>query len=367
MTNPAEAFYAAIRATPDDDLPRLVFADWLDENGQPERAEYIRLACAISHEREGEQRRQWQLQADELFKQNRERWFGQLPKLLSPSFTPSLKYDRGFITDISISAAVLNEHAHHLHRFAPVLRRATISTVGEMAGDVLNLEPIHWVRSLCMRGVTPASLDHLTAHVVLPVLDQLTLTIRECRSDIEADRFLHWSLATTVPSLSLGIEFEATRSGPTWGTDVSDEHTARLIRRVRLPNLKAIVLCRVGRQTGDALSENPALRQITELIFLSSNSRIDSVFRSQYLAELRHLIFYSTPLDDSAIAAIVSCPLLTKLETLGMAGSRLTDQGVYTLIGSDYLPTDLRLIVSDNPFSSRAAARLRERFPNVRF
>jgi len=218
-----------------------------------------------------------------------------------------------------------------------------------------------------MRGVTPASLDHLTAHVVLPVLDQLTLTIRGCRSDIEADRFLHWSLATTVPSLSLGIEFEATRSGPTWGTDVSDEHTARLIRRVRLPNLKAIVLCRVGRQTGDALSENPALRQITELIFLSSNSRIDSVFRSQYLAELRHLIFYSTPLDDSAIAAIVSCPLLTKLETLGMAGSRLTDQGVYTLIGSDYLPTDLRLIVSDNPFSSRAAARLRERFPNVRF
>lgn len=37
-----DAFLAAIRATPDDDLPRLVFADWLDENGQPDHARAIR-------------------------------------------------------------------------------------------------------------------------------------------------------------------------------------------------------------------------------------------------------------------------------------------------------------------------------------
>ncbi len=37
-----EAFLADIVANPDDDTPRLVYADWLDENGQPERAEFIR-------------------------------------------------------------------------------------------------------------------------------------------------------------------------------------------------------------------------------------------------------------------------------------------------------------------------------------
>jgi uncharacterized protein (TIGR02996 family) len=33
-----------------DDLPRLVYADWLDEHGRPERAEFIRLQCALASE-----------------------------------------------------------------------------------------------------------------------------------------------------------------------------------------------------------------------------------------------------------------------------------------------------------------------------
>jgi uncharacterized protein (TIGR02996 family) len=36
------SFLEAIRADPDDDTPRLVFADWLDENKQPDRAALIR-------------------------------------------------------------------------------------------------------------------------------------------------------------------------------------------------------------------------------------------------------------------------------------------------------------------------------------
>jgi serine/threonine kinase PknH len=39
------AFLRAIADAPDDHAPRLVYADWLDENGQPERAEYVRLVC----------------------------------------------------------------------------------------------------------------------------------------------------------------------------------------------------------------------------------------------------------------------------------------------------------------------------------
>ena len=42
-----EGLMAAILAAPDDDLPRLVFADWLEENGEADHAEFIRVQCEI--------------------------------------------------------------------------------------------------------------------------------------------------------------------------------------------------------------------------------------------------------------------------------------------------------------------------------
>ena len=40
-----DAFLKAILADPDDDTPRLVYADWLTEHGEESRAEFIRLTC----------------------------------------------------------------------------------------------------------------------------------------------------------------------------------------------------------------------------------------------------------------------------------------------------------------------------------
>lgn len=41
-------FLAAIAADPDDNTARLVFADWLEEHDQPERAEFIRVQCRLA-------------------------------------------------------------------------------------------------------------------------------------------------------------------------------------------------------------------------------------------------------------------------------------------------------------------------------
>jgi uncharacterized protein (TIGR02996 family) len=43
-----EAHYRAILSHPDDDTPRLTFADRLEEEGEPERAEFIRVQVAIA-------------------------------------------------------------------------------------------------------------------------------------------------------------------------------------------------------------------------------------------------------------------------------------------------------------------------------
>ena len=43
-----DAFLQAIRDSPDDDTPRLVFADWLTENGDADRGEFIRVQCELA-------------------------------------------------------------------------------------------------------------------------------------------------------------------------------------------------------------------------------------------------------------------------------------------------------------------------------
>jgi uncharacterized protein (TIGR02996 family) len=42
-----EPFLRAILAAPDDEAPRLIYADWLEERGDL-RGEYLRLACALA-------------------------------------------------------------------------------------------------------------------------------------------------------------------------------------------------------------------------------------------------------------------------------------------------------------------------------
>lgn len=48
MTPSHSDFLRAIIAAPADDLPRLAYADWLEESGEPERAEFIRVQCEIA-------------------------------------------------------------------------------------------------------------------------------------------------------------------------------------------------------------------------------------------------------------------------------------------------------------------------------
>src|SRR5437588_361311 len=46
MTSDERGLIDAIRDDPDDESARLVYADWLEENGQAERAEFVRLQLA---------------------------------------------------------------------------------------------------------------------------------------------------------------------------------------------------------------------------------------------------------------------------------------------------------------------------------
>jgi uncharacterized protein (TIGR02996 family) len=83
----ATALLAAIRAAPDDDAPRLVYADWLDEHGQPERAEFIRVQCALARADSPALRRR----EAELLAAHHDEFAGLL---LAPGFR--FRFERGF-------------------------------------------------------------------------------------------------------------------------------------------------------------------------------------------------------------------------------------------------------------------------------
>src|SRR4051794_3132813 len=72
-----KALLADICARPEDDAPRLVYADWLEENGNPERAEFIRGQCELARKRlagGAARRRELKKRVNELFNARGKGW-----------------------------------------------------------------------------------------------------------------------------------------------------------------------------------------------------------------------------------------------------------------------------------------------------
>jgi uncharacterized protein (TIGR02996 family) len=97
---PEEIFLRDIVTFPEDDGPRLVFADWLEEHAGPRgcaRAEFIRLQCRLEHLAPDDPRReQLQERADRLRALHARAWLG-------PLYHPGLhwQFRRGFVTSLA--------------------------------------------------------------------------------------------------------------------------------------------------------------------------------------------------------------------------------------------------------------------------
>jgi uncharacterized protein (TIGR02996 family) len=363
--DPAEPFYAAIRAAPDDDLPRLVFADWLEEHDQPEQAEYIRLTCAAAREPDGERKRVVQARADELFRAHRDEWFGPLLATFKHH-----RIDRGFITSIAAGSPIpLAAHDRELTRFAPCLAQLVTAGIGADAGVVLALEVARRVTHLLLNRVAPVSLDSLAAHVELPNLTELYVWTNGLHRLSEGVRFTEWGLLRTVPALQLSIGF-----GATGGSDpslVRMTPTRELLERhLDLPNLRAFRLWGITEPIALALTRWPRLQQLVELNLHNccvAEDALPILLPELRSANLQVLRLNSNVLSDDAAAEIADHRLPPSLRELHLDRNRIGDRGAAALIASPNLPHDLVLHIGNNTFSGRSAASLRERFPNVRF
>lgn len=104
MTSDGEALFRAVCDNPADDTPRLVYADWLEENGRGERAEFIRLQCEASHRSpahptdEGRRTR-----ASRLLAQFGHQWYDELPALSGVEW--GALFVRGFVDAVLVRYA----------------------------------------------------------------------------------------------------------------------------------------------------------------------------------------------------------------------------------------------------------------------
>lgn len=97
-----EALLRAVCENPDDDLTRLVFADWLEEHGEPERAQFIRVQCELHSPFRQSGTGIYELMDRErcLFEAYESRWRADLPVLTGLEWG---YYHRGFINALSVS------------------------------------------------------------------------------------------------------------------------------------------------------------------------------------------------------------------------------------------------------------------------
>jgi uncharacterized protein (TIGR02996 family) len=125
MTND-QALLRAILANPDDDGLRLVYADWLEEHGDPARAEFIRVQCELAR-LPGHDPRRYVLeqQQDDLLDDHQRRWEKTLP-LWQRFVSRALprwrreKFQRGFLHGIECSAPDWIDHGEELLRHSPI-------------------------------------------------------------------------------------------------------------------------------------------------------------------------------------------------------------------------------------------------------
>ena len=118
MRTDAEPFLQRIRAFPDDDVHRLIFADWLEEQGgaEAERAAFIRIQIALAGLAADDPHRAGLAAAERaLLERHRSEWEAPFRGLAT-----GLVFRRGFIDEVKVAARQYLRHADELFATGPI-------------------------------------------------------------------------------------------------------------------------------------------------------------------------------------------------------------------------------------------------------
>jgi uncharacterized protein (TIGR02996 family) len=266
------AFFDRIRDEPADDGPRLIYADWLAEHGQPDRAEFVRLQCALDRLPDDDPRRpELRERERSLSEANEARWTAELAPLVS-----AWVFRRGVIDAVSVDAAQFLAGGETIFDLAPV-RRVRFLNVGDRLAKVVQSPLMELIRELDLSGNALG--------------DGGPILLARSRHLVRLD------------ALDLGF------------TELGDKGLQKLAGSPVFGGLRS--LCINGNE--DDRIGVPGMRALAE---------------APHLAELTHLDVSGNELSATAIRPLLEGPLARRLSHLVLHGNRLGDAGTASLASS---------------------------------
>ncbi|HEY1068810.1 MAG TPA: TIGR02996 domain-containing protein [Pirellulales bacterium] len=269
------SFLAHIATHLDDDAPRLIYADWLDEQRDP-RGEFIRVQCERAKLPPGDpQDEPLRRREHELFLQHRDEWLAPLAAIgIWPS---SGTTDQGDV----------------------FFRRGLIDLVWILTADVL-----------------PAHADRLWD--AAPALEHLVLSGPIDLPTVLADP--RWNQLTSLNcSTATGFHYPG-------GDFMALTDAANLRHQFTPAEISAII-------------DSPHLENLRSLTLVGELDYVyETLFRSPFLGRLEELRLPSTEMESPTVEALTSCPHLASLAHLAVEGvSWLTDDDAALFAQSLYL------------------------------
>jgi uncharacterized protein (TIGR02996 family) len=319
-----DAFLQAICEEPDDDTPRLIYADWLEEQGDADRAEFIRVQVQLARlPPADERRRALKVRERGLLKEHETTWAGPLRGRVE-----SWKFRRGFIEQITTGATKFLTKTERLFRLAPIrqvrLRRATWCLHRLAACPFLSqLQALDLGHSFLL----PSGVRALVASPHLRRLTSLNLP----RTNLNSYDLEHLASAPALQRLTT--------------LDLSENN--------------------LGAGGAGLLASAPVLSRLTTLRLNQAglgNVGVALLAGSPHLRHLTALELGWNELGGPAAEALAGSPNLAGVVRLDLSGNRLSIAGANALAASPYLRRIARLGVTWYLLSGEARQVLHRQF-----
>lgn len=308
-----------------DDRPRLVYADFLADAGEPERAELVRVQLALARLPEDDPRRPALADRQaELLARNRAAWAAHLAGLVV-----SADFRRGVLDSVSADAATFLETGDELFRRARV-------------------------RRLRLLDAAPHA-EKLAASPLLARIAELDL----CGSDLGR---------AGVAALAKSPHFNALEALDLGFNGLDDAAVVALARSPAFPELTALALNDNERVTGDglkALAESPFFAGLTSLD-VSGNEIGEvgalAVVSSAPMARLRTFRANGNRIGDAGATALARSALVGRMlaesPVLELRGNAIGPTGARALAACPHLARCAHLDLSDNYLGDAGIAEL---------
>ncbi len=354
--NPTEAgFLQDIFAHPEDDTPRLIYADWLD-NHQPARAQLIRVQCRLAKlEPDDPDRELLEMQEQDLLKEHAAVWTGHLPSWARKT----AKFQRGFVNHLSTGARDYSRvnklrlrvtfdslYLNQLFRVQDLLDARLLAGIRRLTLTGGEAEVAHLLRSeqladlesleLCACPVSEEVCQALVSNRRLDRLRRLVFTSTELGPD-QARILSQAPLLSQLQELSIN-------NGDPWTEAVrilgQSPHWRQLSRL-------SLAYCGLTAEEVRELIGSRMLRNVTALDLTRANLEvaIQDLVQAPGLRNLRHLELGSCGIDNAGMEALANASGLPRLTSLDLHYNLFTAEGASHFARSPLLSRLQRLVL----------------------